>query len=77
MQTTVSITRKWQIHIPKAIRQKLKLDQPVVADITTEKGKIIITPKKSAVLELAGKYHQDYIKNPIDVDNIRDYIDYS
>ena len=40
MQTTISITSKWQIHIPKAAREELELTKPGRANIRTEKSKI-------------------------------------
>lgn len=77
MSQTIAITRQWQIHIPKALREAIGLDKPTMADIKAEKGKLIITPKKSGIFKFAGKYAK-YAKNKkIDLDNIRDYIDYS
>lgn len=77
MTQTIAITKQWQIHIPKAIRKAIGLVKPGVAEIKVEADKIIITPKKSSILELAGKYSHLYKKNPIDIDNIRNNIDYS
>ncbi len=78
MSQTISITSKWQIHIPVAIRQKLNLTHPSQASIkATSKGEILIKPKKGGVLSLAGKYKDLKPNKKIDVDNIRDYIDYS
>lgn len=33
--------------------------------------------QKGKILSLAGSFHKDYLKNPIDIDNVRDIIDYS
>lgn len=33
--------------------------------------------KKSKILSLAGTLHKEYLKNPLDIDKIRDKIDYS
>lgn len=77
MAQTIAITRQWQIHIPKAIREAIGMDEPGVAEIEVENNKIIITPKKSGILALAGKYHHLYKKKPINIENIRDVIDYS
>ncbi len=77
MSQTIAITRQWQIHIPKAIRKAIGMQKPGIAEIRVADKKIIITPKKSGIWELAGKYHHLYKKKPIDLDNIRDYIDYS
>jgi len=78
MPQTINITNKWQIHIPVAIRKKLGLTHPSQATIkTTNKGEILIKPKKSGVLSLAGKYKGIKPVKPVDIENVRDYIDYS
>ncbi len=79
MQTTISITSKWQIHIPKEARKALGLKKPGRIEIKTKKGTLILTSPKKSILDLAGKYH--YLLNKktrkINIDKIRDYIDYS
>ena len=79
MQTTIAITRKWQIHIPKAARKVFGTEKPGMVNIKAKKGQIIITPRKKSILDYAGKYH--YLLNKttkkINIDKIRDYIDYS
>lgn len=77
MEATISVTRKWQIHIPKAMRHFLGAKKPGMVKIKAEKNKLIITPKRSSILDLAGSLHHLYKKKPIDIDNIREYIDYS
>lgn len=77
MNTTISITNKWQIHIPKSLRYGLGLTRPGKVTIKAEPGKIIIMPAKSAIMQYAGKLHERYNKKKIDIDNIRDKIDYS
>ena len=77
MITTISITRQWQIYIPEKVRAKLGLKKPGKATVEVRGKKLIITPKESEVLKLAGKYKHLYKKDPIDIDNVRDYIDYS
>lgn len=77
MQTTISITRKWQIHIPKAARKALKLEKPGMAELEVKDNNLVITPIKSKILELAGKYEKYTRGKKINLDNIRDYIDYS
>lgn len=74
---TVSITPKWQVHIPVAVRKKLKLKKPTQADVYVEKDKIVLKPKKSEILKMAGKYKRLKPVRPINLDKIRDYIDYS
>lgn len=77
MLTTISITNKWQIHIPKSFRGALGLDKPGKVAIRAELGKIIITPTRSAIMQYAGKLHERYNKKKINIDNVRDLIDYS
>lgn len=77
METTISITRKWQIHIPKALRGVLGPARPGQVTIKAIDNKLVITSHKSKTLSLAGSLHHLYKKKPIDIDNIRDYIDYS
>ncbi|MBI4065563.1 AbrB/MazE/SpoVT family DNA-binding domain-containing protein [Candidatus Gottesmanbacteria bacterium] len=75
MQTIATITPKFQIHLPKAIREKAGFltHGPVV--MRADKGKIVIEKRKGkGILALAGAFR---VKHPIPVENIRDYIDYS
>ncbi|HLB60375.1 MAG TPA: AbrB/MazE/SpoVT family DNA-binding domain-containing protein [Patescibacteria group bacterium] len=70
-----TITSKFQVHIPVAIRKKIGLTKHGRAVIRVEKDKIIIEPKKAPnILDLAGKFK---VKNPIPAEKIRDYIDYA
>lgn len=71
---TTTITPKFQVHIPVAIRKKVGLTKHGKAVIRAEKKKIIIEPVESDFLTLAGKYE---VKKPIPAEKIRDYIDYS
>ena len=73
----VSITPKWQVHIPVEIRKKAKLETPTRVEVSVEDGKIVLKPKKSKILSLAGKYRGRKPVKKIDLDKIRDYIDYS
>lgn len=73
----VSITPKWQIHIPVAIRKKLKLEKPSQAIMTIKDNAIVIQPTKSKILSMGGKYKHLKPVKPINIDKIRDYIDYS
>jgi len=74
MPIITTITPKFQVHIPVAIRQKIGLKQHGPVSIRAEKSKIIIEPLKKGFLSLAGKFK---VKNPKPVEKIRDYIDYS
>lgn len=77
MQLLISITQQWQLYIPEEIRKQLGLNQPGQAKLSIKKNKIIIEPIKSPILATAGIFANSKPKKKIDVDNIRDYIDYS
>jgi len=77
MQTTILITNKWQIHIPKSFRGVLGLDKPGKVAIKAVSGKIIITPTRSTIMQYAGKMHEKYDRKKINIDNVRDIVDYS
>lgn len=74
METYVTITSKFQVHLPVKIRQKAGITKHGRAKVKATKGKIVIEPVQSDILAHAGKYK---VKNPIPVEKIRDYIDYS
>ncbi len=74
MQTYTTITPRFQVHIPVAIREKIGLKKHGKAIIKAERKKIIIEPVKSDILSLAGTFK---VKNPIPAEKIRDFIDYS
>lgn len=77
MNQIVSITSKWQIHIPVSIRKKLKIEKPSQAEISVRGDEIVVKPKKSAILEMGGKYKHLKPVKPINLDRVRDDIDYS
>lgn len=77
MMQTISITPKWQIHIPVKFRKLLGLVKPGIAEIELVKDAFIIRPKPSPVLKLAGKYRRRKPVEEIDIERIRDKIDYS
>lgn len=77
MEQTAILTSKFQIHIPKKIREKAGFltHGPVV--MRADKGRIVIEKKKiGSILDLAGKYRNEAKKVNIDLANIRNYIDY-
>jgi len=76
MQTTISITNKWQIHIPRALREEIGLNKPGQVVIKAQDDAIIIRPAKSAILQMAGKYEKSAKGKNINLENIRDKIDY-
>lgn len=75
MHVTGTITPKYQIHLPVAIRIKAGFTFHGPVNIRADAGRIIIEKKKGkSILDLAGAFR---VKNPIRADKIRDYIDYS
>lgn len=78
MEQTAILTSKFQLHIPKKIREKAGFftHGPVV--IKVDNGAIIIKKRKTkSILDLAGIIKPKGKAKHIDIDNIRDYIDYS
>lgn len=78
MQQIVTITSKFQVHIPKKIREKAGMlnHGPVV--MRADKGKITIEKRKGkSILDLGGSIKPRGKAKDIDIDNIRDYINYS
>lgn len=75
MQTIATITSKFQVHLPKAIREKAGFLTHGPVTMRADAGKIVIEKRKGkGILALAGAFR---VKNPIPVENIRDHIDYS
>ncbi|MBI5619853.1 AbrB/MazE/SpoVT family DNA-binding domain-containing protein [Candidatus Gottesmanbacteria bacterium] len=78
MEQTVTITPKFQVHIPKKIREKTGFltHGPVI--MRADGGKIVIEKRKTkSILDLAGIIKPKGKTKQIDLDTIRDYIDYS
>ncbi len=75
MQVTATITPKFQIHLPRAIRLKAGFTMHGPVTMRADRGRIVIAKKRGkSILDLGGKFR---VKNPIPADKIRDYIDYS
>jgi len=74
MQTYTTITPRFQVHIPVAIREKIGLKKHGKAIIKVERKRIVIEPVKTDILSWAGAFK---VKNPIPAEKIRDYIDFS
>jgi len=77
MLQIINITKQWQIYLPDEIRKKSGIKKPGQVQIVAQKNKIVITPKKSSVLSLAGKYKKVKPTRKINLNKIRDHIDYS
>lgn len=72
MQTYTTITPKFQVHIPVAIRKQIGLKKHGRALVRTEKKKIIIEPIRSNFTLWGGTFK---VKKPILVEKIGDLID--
>lgn len=77
MSEIITITPQWQIYLPVEIRRKIGLVNPGQAKITVDEGKISIKPQKSQLLRMAGKYQDLSKKKRINLEKIREQIDYS
>lgn len=77
MKQTINITPKWQVYIPVSIREALNLKEPKQAEIRVEEGTIVIEPQKNPVTEMAGKYKDIKPKKKVNLETVRDEIDYS
>lgn len=78
LTTYTTITPNFQLHIPVSIRKTIGLKKHGKAIIKADQGNIVIQPmKESPVLKLAGTLKAFKPLKKIDLDNIRDYIDYS
>ena len=77
MATTITITRQWQIYIPQKIREALDLEVSDRFEVEVKDNKLVLSPKKSEVMKLAGSIKIPEHLKGLDVDNIRDLIDYS
>ena len=74
MDAMTTITSQFQVHIPVAIRNAVKLKKHGRAKIYADGKKIVIEPDTFDIMSLAGKYK---VKNPVPAEKIRDHIDYS
>lgn len=74
----MTTTRQWQLYLPQDIRAALGVTNPPRFKAEVTKDKLILFPQESPVLKLAGSLKQ-YAKKgrKINLDRIRDYIDYS
>lgn len=77
MSLAIAITSNWQLHIPQTMRISAGFNAPGMVMATARNGEITIRPQKSKIMSLAGSLHAAHLKNPVDIDNIRDHIDYS
>lgn len=78
-KATAAITSKFQIHIPTQVREQVGIYKTTQAEIWAEDGIIKIKPKKHSILDYAGKFakRKPVGAKKIDLEKIRNYIDYS
>ena len=77
MTQTLTITKQWQIYLPQDIRKALKLTSTSRFKAQIKDKQLILTPQESPILKMAGKLKKYHQKNPIDIDNLRDHIDWT
>jgi bifunctional DNA-binding transcriptional regulator/antitoxin component of YhaV-PrlF toxin-antitoxin module len=81
MEASVTITPKFQVSIPVSIRKYLKMTKHgkavMRARLVGKKQIIELVPDDSDILSLAGMFKGSKPVRPVDVDNIRDEVDYS
>jgi AbrB family looped-hinge helix DNA binding protein len=78
MTGTVTISSKYQLYIPKHIRNELDLNKTTKAKISVTGNKIVIEPMKNTSIENLAFKLEKYTKDKnIDIDNIRKYIEWS
>lgn len=77
MTHIVAITSNFQIHIPKSVRKQIGLTKPGQAKLEVKDKSVIITPQESPFLKSMGKYAHIKPVKPIDLDNVRDYVDWT
>ena len=77
METIVSITSQWQIYLPQSVRKAMGLKHPTQAKLTVKNKQLMVTPYESPILSMFGKYAKIKPSHPINLDRIRDIIDYT
>lgn len=77
MTATISITNKGQMHVPVSFRKMLGLSVPGLVKIEIVGSKLMVVPVKSKIMEMAGKYSHKTSGKNINIEKIRDEIDYS
>lgn len=71
MRTT--ITKKYQVHIPKEVRKQVGLEGHGKVSVRAEDGKIIIEPLSDSFVALGGAFKTD---QTIPAEEIRNHIEY-
>lgn len=74
MEGFITITPKFQFHLPVKMRKVSGFTAHGRAKITASKGKIVISMIDDEITQLAGKFKS---KKYIHAEELRDHIDYS
>jgi bifunctional DNA-binding transcriptional regulator/antitoxin component of YhaV-PrlF toxin-antitoxin module len=74
MTTTISMTNRWQVHIPDAIRKTLNIDRAIQFNVSVENGAIVLRPRKSSLDKHFGAFKTN---KKVDIENLREKVDYS
>lgn len=78
MLQTTTLTQKWQMTLPKKIREVLGLLKPgtLILEIVSQKEKLIKLKESSSFLDLAGSLPKTNSRGEkLNVDKIRDYLE--
>ncbi|OGD83842.1 hypothetical protein A2572_02640 [Candidatus Collierbacteria bacterium RIFOXYD1_FULL_40_9] len=78
MTWETTITPRFQMHIPVGVRKAIGLKKHGKAKITVKMGKMMVEPSnESSLKKLAGSLAGIKPTKKINIERIRDYIDYS
>ena len=78
MGMEVELSDHGEVQIPPELLKLLHLKKREKVLVNVKNGRLVITPKKkSGVLEIAGIYRSAKSKKKVDIDRVRDVIDYS
>lgn len=78
MTYLTTLTQKWQMTLPKAVREQLGIDTPgrVTVRVVDKKKNLVTIEKTPDILDLAGSLPATNSKGEkIDIVNIRDYLE--
>lgn len=74
---TTTLTKKGQVHIPVLVRDELGISAPSRFKVHIQGKNIILEPDNSSILQLAGILKGTKPIKPVEIEKIRDFIDYS
>jgi len=73
MRYPTTITPRYQVHIPSAVRREIGLTKHGRAQMYTEGSRIVIETSRESILSFAGAFA---VKRPIPAEKIRKAIEY-